>query len=64
MKKQNTKYNNEAFSLNWGDHSDNYVTGTAPNGYTILASRPAVFLSLRLSSENKQPSTHPCQPLT
>lgn len=59
MQKKNVKSHNiqgndsETYSSNWGKYSDNYIVGTAPNGYTVLASRPAVYLSLRVFSEKK-----------
>lgn len=52
MKTQKNKTNKALESnLNWGKYSDNYITGKAPNGHIILASRSAVDLSLMVSRE-------------
>ena len=45
--------NDQAFDLNWREHSENYVAGITPNGCTVLASRPAVSVSLMVSSDNR-----------
>ncbi len=38
---------------NWLNYSDNYVSGTAPNGFTILASKSASSLSEKLTYTGK-----------
>jgi len=35
----------------WNSYSDNYVSATAPNGYTVLASKSASTLSINPSQK-------------
>lgn len=51
VKKMTTKSPNEdetesISDLDWTQYSDNYISATAPNGYTVLASKSSGTLSL------------------
>ena len=48
------KEKKENADVNWCEHSDNYMSATAPNGHTVLASRSAGGLFIRSLVKNKK----------